>query len=254
MKKWTIFPVLFLLLLTACQTVPANEKEPAGSIPPSSSITPPSSSVVPPASSVPPTSVPTTSIPATSVPATNPPEPANTGYAHIYGGNNPFMGLDPDFSECTVGYLYWIDIATSAVTPILEEAVLNNVQEGAYVYYVKEAEPSKIYRTLIGAFSQHEWIHETAHGKVGDMTIYPGIENYLQFVADNKKFVVLEFDTGEETVLMEQCYIDSAHISGTNGILDNGIWFRGKHTENDHPYEQFYYDRDTGETREDTSL
>lgn len=242
MKKNVALALVLLLLLSlaACRTVPANETEPAGSTPPSSSVTP--------------SSVPATSIPATSIPATNTAEPANTGYAHIYGGNNPFIGLDPDFSECTVGYLYWIDIATSAVTPILEEAVLKDVQEGSYVYYVKAAEPTKIYRTLIGAFSQHELIHETAHGKIGDMTIYPGIENYLQFVADNKKFVVLEFDTGEETVLMEQYYISIAYIGGTDGTLGNWIWFEGKHTEEDHPYEQFFYYRDTGETKEDTTL
>ena len=239
MKKWLIFPVLLLLLLTACQTV-NNETEPADSTPPSSSITPPPSS-----SAVPPTS---------SVPATTPPEPADTGYALIYEGDNPFMNVDPDLSGCTVGHLYWIDIATSAVTAILEEPVLNRVQEGAYVYYVKAAEPTRVYRTLIGDFTQHELIHETIYGKIDHMTIYPGIENYMQFVADNKKFVVMEFDTGEETVLMEQCYIGYAYIQGRNGVLDRWIWFRGKHAEDDSPYEQFIYNRDTGETVHDPSL
>lgn len=240
MKKWLIFPVLLLLLLTACQTVSNNETEPADSTPSSSHITPPPSS-----SAVPPTS---------SVPATTPPEPADTGYAHIYEGDNPYMGVDPDFSGCTVGHLYWIDIATSAVTAILEEPVLNDVQEGAYVYYVKAAEPTRIYRTLIGDFTQHELIHETIYGNINRMTIYPGIENYLQFVANNKKFVVMEFDTGEETVLMEQYYIRHAYISGRNGVLDRWIWFEGKHTENDSPYEQFFYIRDTGETVHDPYL
>lgn len=247
MKKWLIFPVLLLLLLTACQTV-NNETEPADSTPPSSSITPPpSSSAVPPPSSsaVPPTS---------SVPATTPPEPADTGYALIYEGDNPFMNVDPDLSGCTVGHLYWIDIATLAVTAILEEPVLNRVQEGAYVYYVKAAEPTRVYRTLIGDFTQHELIHETIYGKIDHMTIYPGIENYLQFVADNKKFVVMEFDTGEETVLMEQYYISFAYMGGTNGTLGNWIWFEGKHAENDSPYEQYFYYWNTGEIEVDDFL
>ena len=215
MKKWMIFSVLLLLLLTACQTVPDNETKPAGSTAPSSG-----NSTLPSSNTVPPTS---------SVPTTTPPEPANTGYAIIYEDDYTFTSIDPDFSECTVGYLYWIDIATSEVTPILEEQVLNDVQEGAYVYYVKAAEPTKIYRTPIGGFSQHEMIYETTHGKVSGLTIYPGVENYLQFVADNKKFVVMEFDTGEETVLMEQCYINFAYIPGRDGVLDRGIWFEGKH-------------------------
>lgn len=244
MKKSILIVLVLLLLLTACQTAPADDDKTLSSTPSSSgTVTPPLYSTRP-----------STSTPATSAPATNIPEPANTGYAHIYEGNNPFLSVDPDFSGCTVGYLYWIDIATSEVTPILEEAVINNVQEGAYVYYVKAAEPSKIYRALIGEFSQHELIHETAHGKVGDMTIYPGIENYLQFVADNKKFVVLEFDTGVETVLMEQYYINIAYMDGADGTLGNMIWFEGKHTAEDPPYSQFFYDRETGEIEPDTSL
>ena len=242
-KSILIVLVVLLLLLTACQPAQESNTDPAGSTPSSSSITPPSSSAVPP-----------TSTPATSVPATEPPEPANTGYAHIYEGDYPWLSVDPDFSGCTVGYLYWIAIATSKVTPIVEEAVLSVVQEGAYVYYVKAAEPSKIYRALIGEFSQQELIHETVYGKIGDMTIYPGIENYLQFVADNTKFVVFDFDTGVETVLMEQYYINIAYMDGTDGTLGNMIWFEGKHTAEDPPYSQFFYDRETGEIELDTRL
>lgn len=259
MKKWIIFPVLLLLLLTACRRVPVSDTEPADSAPSSGNITPPSSSVAPP-TSVPPTvptapSIPETNPTTPSTPGVDPPEPANTGYAHIYDGKYSFTSVDPDFSGCTVGYLYWIDKATSEVTPIIEEEIFNSIKEGAYVYYVKVAEPSKIYRTLIGEFSQHELIHETVHGKVGAMVIYPGVENYLQFVADNKKFVVLDFNTGEENVLMEQCYISYAYISETNGgTLGNTIWFTGKYTEEDNPYTLFFYSRDTGETKVSTVL
>ena len=248
MKKSILIVLVLLLLLTGCQTAPTDNDQTLSSTPSASNITPPSSSVVPT------TSTPTTSIPATSTPATNTPEPANTGYAHIFEGDYPWLSVDPDFSGCTPGHLYWIDIATSEVTSIAEEAVLSVAQEGAYVYYVKVAEPTKIYRTLIGEFSQHELIHETAHGKVVDMTIYPGIENYLQFVADNTKFVVFDFDTGVETVLMEQYYIWIAYIAGENGVLGNEIWFEGKHKETDKPYNQYFYYRDTGETKLDTRL
>lgn len=256
MKKWMIFPVLLLLLLTACRRVPVSDTEPVDSTPSSGNITPPSSSVAPP-TSVPPTVPTAPSIPETNptTPSTsepNPPEPANTGYAYIYHEDDTHLYPGPDYSRCTEGYLYWIDNATLEVTPIVEESILSEAQEGAYVYYAKEAEPSKIYRTLIGEFSQHELIHETAHGKVGFMRIYPGIENYLQFVADNKKFVVLDFNTGEETVLMEQLYIFAALIMGeTDGTLGNMIWFEGKHTEGANPRTQYVYYRDTGETKFD---
>lgn len=240
MKKWLIFPVLLLLLLTACQTVSNNETEPADSTPSSSHITPPPSS-----SAVPPTS---------SVPATTPPEPADTGYAHIYEGDNPYMGVDPDFSGCTVGHLYWIDIATSAVTAILEEPVLNDVQEGAYVYYVKAAEPTRIYRTPIGKFMQHEMIYESAHGKVSAMVIDTftiRTQTIMQFVADNKKFVILNLETGEDTLLMEQYYIKQAlfNDNGTNTWQEqNIIYFEGKPTKDDRDWDYLYY-RDTGKVR-----
>ena len=242
MKK-SILIALVLLLLTGCQTAPTDSNQSLSSTPSSSGIVaPPSYSTRPPAST------PATSVPATSTPETGAPEPANTGYAHIYEGNNPFLSVNPDFSGCTVGYLYWIDIATSEVTPIVEEMVLSKVQEGAYVYYVKEVEPTKIYRALIREFSQHELIHETTHGKVGDMTIYPGIENYLQFVADNKKFVVFELDTRVETVLMEQYYIYSGYIQkDEDDTLSNWIIFDGKPTE-DSPRADYAYDRSTGES------
>lgn len=236
MKKWMIFPVLLMLLLTACQPVPDSESEPTGSTPSSSSITPPSSSVVLP-----------TSTPATSIPATEPPKPANTGYAHIYEGDYPWLSVDPDFSGCTPGHLYWIDIATSKVTSIAEEAVQSVVQEGAYVYYVKAAEPTKIYRTLIGEFSQHELIHETTHGAVDAMIIYYTMENYLQYVASGQKFIIFDLNTCEETVLMEQYYLDSAYIQKErDGAMSDYILFTGQPTE-DSPYTDYSYNRITGE-------
>lgn len=238
MKKWLIFPVLLLLLLTACQTVSNSETEPTGSTPPSSSITPPPSSVVPP----------------TSVPATTPPEPADTGYAFIYKGDNPFTGIDPDFSGCAVGHLYWIDIATSAVTVILGEPVLNVVQEGAYVYYVKADEPTKIYRTPIADFSQLEMIYESTHGKVSAMVIDTftiRAQTIMQFVADNRKFVILDLETGEDTLLLEQYYIRQAlfNDNGTNTWQEqNVIYFEGKPTKDDIDWDYLYY-RDTGKVR-----
>ena len=218
MKKSILIVLVLLLLLTACQTAPADDDQTLSSTPSSSStVTPPSSSAVPPISSVPATSVPVTTSPATSVPTTNPLEPDETGYSFIYDGNAPFIGIDPDCSDCTVGHLYWVDKTTEEVTAILEEPTFVQIQEGAYVYYVKSAEPTKIYRTPIWKFSQHEMIYESTYGKVCDMlidTFSIQKELVLQFVADNKKFVVFELETGEVTLVMEQYYIKTALFDG----------------------------------------
>ena len=238
-----VLVLLFLLLLTACQSVPATQTDPAGSTPPPSSITPPSSSVVPS----------TSSVPATSAPVTTP--NSSTGYPRIHKEYISPTWDAYDLSDCIVGYLYWLDKETHKVTLLLAEQISCEVAEGPYIYYVKEAEPTKIYRILIGDPAQQVLVHETTHGKVGDMTIYPGIENYLQFVTDNKKFVVFEFDTGVETVLMEQHEIEIAHMgSEDDGTLGNWIWFRGKPT-GEEPYSRdYFYYRDTGEIELDPYL
>ena len=210
MKKSILIVLVLLLLLTGCQTTPADNDQ-------TLSDTPSSSSTTPLTSSVPAISTPATSVPATSTPATNSPEPDETGYSFVYKGSAPFVGIAPDCSGCTVGHLYWVDKTTEEVTPILEELALESIQEGTYVYYVKTAEPTKIYRTPIGKFSQHEMIYESTHGKVSAMIIDTfTIQNelVLQFVADEKKFVVLELETGEATFVMEQYYIKGALFAG----------------------------------------
>ena len=244
MKKWMIFPVLLLFLLTACQTVPSGETEPAGSTPSSSNITPPSSSAVPP-----------TSTPATSIPATNPLEPDETGYSFVYDGTAPFIGIDADCSGCTVGYLYWVDKTTEEVTPILEESALESIEEGAYVYYVKSDEPTKIYRTPIWEFSQHEMIYESAYGEVSAMLIDTFTireQLVLQFVADGKKFVVFELETSETTLVMEQYYIKGALFEGRQTDTweeQEKIFFVGKPTA-EHELTTYRYYCGTGEVKE----
>ena len=238
MKKSILIVLVLLLLLTGCQTVPTDDDEALASTPSSSgTVTPPSSS-----------------IPAISTPATT--FDPNSGYVWLH---REYIGPgwdEYDFSDCTIGYLYWLDKKTHKVTLLLAEQIRCEVAEGPYIYYVKESEPTIIYRILIGDPSEQELIHETIHGKVSDMTIYPGIENYLQFVADNKKFVVFEFDTGEETVLMEQYYLEIAHMGPEDdGTLGNWIWFRGMPT-GEEPYKSlaYFYYRDTGEIEEDPYL
>lgn len=242
MKKWIIFSVLLLLLLTACQTVSNSETGPASSTPPSSSITPPPSSVIPP-----------TSIPATTPPVTSP--NYNTGYARIHKEYISPVWDEYDLSDCIIGYLYWLDKETHEVTLLLAEQIKDCVSEGAYIYYVKEAEPSKIYRMLIADPSQYELIHETTHGDIDCVVFFPGAENYLQFVANSKKFVVFQLAVGEETVLLERYCIHYAYtgLNEDGNALADWIYFRGQPSESDQ-YDEYIYNRITGELRVDNAL
>ena len=254
MKKSIIPALILLLFLTACHVVPDTDPNATSSVPASSLATLgsiPSSSVTPSTSRTP-----TTSIPTTSVPATNPPEFDKTGYTFIYKGSAPFIGIDPDCSGCTVSHLYWVDKTTEDVTPILEEPVLESIQEGAYVYYVKADEPTKVYRTAIGEFSKHEMLYESSHGKVSAMVIDTHTirtQTILQFVADNKKFVILDLETGKDTVLLEQYYIKAAmfdHSSTDTWEEQTDFVFWGKLDENDFVQSYRYFTK-TEEIREE---
>lgn len=248
MKKWLIFPLLLLLLLTACQTVSNSETEPAGSTPPSSSITPR------------PSSMSVTTPPPTSTPVFD----VNDGLAFVTD-DHPNVVLSPDWippSDCLVNHLYWVVKSTKECILICDEPIYSRAyaRTDTHICFVKESEPTKIYAAPIGDFANHQLLYESPYGTVTYMTnLYyytTGIENYLQFVADEKKFVLLDMTTGESTVFMEQYYIGHAYISpGEDGSLfANWIWFEGKHKETDSPYAQFFYNRETGETTPDTSL
>ena len=261
MKKSILIILVLLLLLTGCQTVPASETETAGSTPSSSNITPPTSSV--PETSTPATSVPETSTPATSVPTTTPPIVVQDGLAFVTR-DEPSVVLDPDWvppSDCLVNHLYWVVRATKECILICDEPIYSRsyTTTDTHVYFVKESEPTKIYRAPIGDFTNHQLFYESAYGKVNYMVILDyyttGLENYLQFVADEKKFVLYDMITGESTIFMEQYYIEYALIGSAydGSIFENNIMFFGKPTE-DAPQGDYFYYWQTGEIELDTRL
>ena len=239
MKKYRFLSALLafvmLLLLTACQTVPTDDDKLLASTPSSSStVTPPSSSV------------PATSAPATSTPATT--FDPNSGYLWLH---REYIGPGWDeynLSDCVVGYLYWLDKETHEVTLLLAELISMRAQEGSYIYYVKEAEPTKVYRMLFTDPTQHELVYESTYGNITYIEVASDLSSLLQFVADEKKFVVYDMVSGESSVLMEQYYINCAWMYGTeDGVTwSEIIEFEGKHTENDSPYTIYVYNRITG--------
>ena len=266
MKKSLSIVLVLLLLLTACQALPDDDQSLASMPSSSGSITPPSSSsVAPPSSSTAPT-VPTTqpTVPTTqpTVPTTQPTESVpttpniSTGYACIYNERDYSYFPEYDWSDCIPGQLYWMDKKTHTVTLLLAEQISNQQTEGEYIYFVKKAERNKIYRMRIAYPDQYELLYETEYEAVGNMTILPHLENYLQFMADVKRLVIYDLNTGEETVLLEVHYLTVGHITakgGEDGLLNDWIWFYGQPTEDS--IRTFYmYNRITGEFEIDDSL
>lgn len=234
MKKNIALALVLLILLTACQTVPDGDNDPVTSTPSSNSVAPNSS-----ISS------------SSETHQTETEQRGIEGLLLIFKGSNPYLNIDPDLSLCTTDYLYWIDKETQKVYPVCEEPIAEAVKSSTHVYYIKTAEPTKIYMTPISDFTKHEMIYECSHGVVSAMIIDTSIifkQLIMQFVADNKKFVVLDLETGEDTVLMEQHYIRLAMFAdnGTDTWEEqNIIYFDGQPTPDDRDWDYLYY-RDTG--------
>lgn len=172
---------------------------------------------------------------------------SSTGYACIHEEYISPIWNEYDQSDCIVGYLYWLDKETHKVTLLLAEQTVDAEAYGAYIYYVKEAELNKIYRLCIAEPSQQELVYETTHGAVRAIMIDYRMENYLQYVAGDPKFIIFDLNTGEETVLMEQHYLDSGYIQKeSDGVMSNWILFTGQPTE-DSQYADYIYNRITGE-------
>ena len=243
MKKSILIVLVLLLLLTGCQTAPTDNDQTLSSTPSSSgTVTPPSYSTRP-----------STSTPATSVPEVD----VHDGHAFIYYGPQ-FVVLIPDWrpDEALVNHLYWVVGSTKEYTLICDEPVIAYTGTDTHVYFVKESEPTRIYRTPIGDFTNHQLAYESTYGKISYMIVISNSTEFLQFVADEKKFVMLDMSTGESMVLMEQYYISNAYMEGTGygETWKNWIWFQGKPTENEPPDKQYFYYRDTGEIEADNSL
>ncbi len=256
MRKYRVLPVLLvfvllLLLITACQALPDNDQISAST--PSSSRT-----VLPPP-------IFTTNVPSstTTVPSTVKYE----GYSFVYDAERrpSYIPAYVDLSGCTQGHFYWMDEGGTEVIPIIEEEIApcyneywgfssghTYHNEDGWVYYVKTAEPTKIYRTCRADFSRHELIYESQEGPIVDVLIYPWLENYLQLVENNKKFIAYDLNTGEKILLMEMYYIFSASVGPgkDDKTFSNSISWSGKPTEDGHNFDYIYF-RDTGELWED---
>lgn len=245
MKKSILIVLVLLLLLTGCQTAPTDDDKTLASTPSSNSITPPSYSTRP-----------STSTPATSVPAVD----VHDGRAFVTY-DEPVVELMPDWvppSDCLVDHLYWVVKSTKECILICDEPIYSRsyTTTDTHVYFVKESEPTKIYRTTIGDFANHQLFYESTYGKVTYMTFISKLD-CLQFVADEKKFVQLDMSSGESTVLMEQYYIEFAYLEAVplqdDIELREWIWFSGKPTE-DAPQGDYFYYWQTGEVEVDNSL
>lgn len=244
MKKITALLLVFLMMLimSACQ--------PAG-IP---------DETAPSTENTAPTSQPTeTTLPETMPSETAPTEPEFTindlwifQYKEGYGDQLPFTF--PDTSNCVAGHLYYFfhtNTINSEVQVICDEPVICFNEDNNNLYFVKEAEPTKLYSAPLTDMTQQTVFYESDFGTINDIyaETIGAYENTLVLTEGNKRGVLLDLITGETEVFIEQYYIEVTCIEDMQEVdgkrTYNKIWFRGKPEEDSTQGEYLYY-ADTG--------
>lgn len=262
MQKGVLIVLVLLLLLASCYVALMDDQAQTSTPSFSEGTTRPIISTGPSISSTGPSTAatePSISSTEPSVPETNSPTPGveieeMEGYAFIFRGRQPAIEFETDLSKLVEGWLYYINLQTQVITPICEETIVALTEDDYdtdFVYYVKASEPTVIYRTNQKEPKEHAVIYESTFGPVNgvqsdDYSITN--QNVLQLVADNKYFVVLDLETGEAFLVMEQHFLESAFFNyGSHETWDehNYVFFVGKLKE-DEKTKNYLYEIDTG--------
>ena len=167
------------------------------------------------------------------------PQPTNLGWTHKQDGR-----------------LYYIDGITDQWHLVYDGPVIDCAESYNVVFFVKEAEPTKIYAAPISDLSQHRVVYESPIGTINYLynDTYRCWTDVLQFVEGNKRFVWLDLAKGETEVLMEQYYFEKAFLEGHRvGFVSPSdswqeylrIYFYGKLSEGE-PLKQYVYYIESG--------
>lgn len=244
MKRYvtSLLALLLVLALVACQ--------PAGTLNntvPSTEATAPSQSAE--------NTVPSQST-ATTIPATEPGVDVDDLWIFRYKegyGEQPQLPI-PDMSNCVVGHLYYFIRSNgehSEIQTICDEPVICFGDDNDRLYFVKEAEPTKLYCAPLTDMTQQTVFYESDFGGINDIYAQTigAYENTLILTEGNKRGVLLDLVTGETEVFIEQYYIEEAIIEDMQEVdgkrTYNKIWFKGK-PEKDSEQGAYVYYIDTG--------
>lgn len=269
MKRYGYILLILALLLCGCASKlteqPATEPTTAPTTAPTQASQPTAVPTIAPTSE--PTTAPTTE--PTTAPTTEPTTPPTTESAanpnenillFWYHGIQPFPYMDalPDVSNCVMDHLYAFDKKTREIRTVCDSPIATFNSDDVCVYYVKAAEPTKIYATPFRTFDRHWLVYESNGGSVSSVFFVP--EQFhnqaIQFVVNNKQHVWLDLITGESKVMMEQYYILQANVDTNSPHYHlpvekwqdyERIYFVGKLNEED-KLNTYYYYRSTGKT------
>lgn len=165
----------------------------------------------------------------------------------LYEGKQPFKSVTVDVSQCQLAHLYYYYEKSGEVVPICDEPVACYGDNPSGFYFVKKAEPNKIYSALLTNLAEQFVIYTSDFGPIckiyaDDIGAYA---NILILTVENKRGVLLDLASGETEVFIQQYYIEDTIIEDlveTDGKFTyNRIWFRGKLNKEDALKDYLYF-------------
>ena len=196
---------------------------------------------------------PTTQSTEPSTEPTEPPGPSVDGEAFIFTEQTSLQQENAD--KYTIGYCYYRNNGTDEVFLICEEQVILCLNFENVVFFVKEAEPNKLYAADITDLTRHNLVYETEADEINELDeVAKQYKNrVVVLLEDNRRVVWLDVETGEASVLIEQHYMWNigiwgvvAEIDGQEVFTEIEVWFLGKRSADD-PQKSYIYNCTTGE-------
>ncbi len=166
----------------------------------------------------------------------------------IYDGRNPSAWWVADTEQCVIGGLYVAHKGeTGKTVQIASEEILLYDSCEDHILYVTKAEPQKVVQTDYSGQS-HTVIYEAVHGDIVCLEYYDkvGQKGQLVTLEGNGHVVLTDIASSEAEVLMvqEDIIAVSLGLYGRQGLIQ----FRKA------DYSPWFYNTQTGELVEDTSL
>lgn len=158
------------------------------------------------------------------------------------------QSFDMYLTACKKGHLYYYHHETKTVSAICDEPVICYTNDNINFYFVKEAEPTKLYCAPQTDLNQQKVIYESDFGTINDVypeTLGTYADRVVTLTEGNKRGILLDLTTGEVTVVLEQYYIEKITIEGLKE--ENGkpayskIWFHGKLNEGENLQDYFFW-------------
>lgn len=150
--------------------------------------------------------------------------------------------------ECKEGHLYYYYPRWSRLGVICDEPVVDFASDEVNFFFVKEAEPTKLYCAPQSDLTLQEVIYETDFGEINDVYTQRGgayANKVVTLTEGNKRLVAVDIATAEVLLEFKPYYIKHGSFEGlteVDGKPSYGrIWFWGQPTEADRYYTWFYW-------------